>query len=82
MTSEFKRYECANTECFAVGILWKREATVPVRDHASKRLLYRSCPVCNEPVKGAYYTNKEIDKQWLLATEDTGIPIGDDPGEK
>jgi len=63
MTKEFKRYECANTECFAVGILWKREATVPVRSKQG-RLLYRSCPVCNEPVYGGYVTSERIDQQW------------------
>jgi len=75
MEVKFKRYECANTECFAVGILWKHEATVPVRDHDSDRLLYRTCPVCNEPVSGRYVTSVEVDLQWQDTEGDPRVAI-------
>lgn len=63
-----KRYECANTECFAVGILWKKQSTVPVRDVNTNRLLYRTCPVCQEPITGRYFSDEEVEQQW----QDTG----------
>jgi len=73
LNKEFKRYECANTECFAVGILWKREATVPVRDKNTNRLLYRACPVCQEPVSGHYVSSEEIDLQWQRTEGDPRV---------